>query len=198
MKRMLMASLMVVLLPSFAPAQVSVHVSVPAVRVRVAPPPLRVEVRPVAPSAAHVWVAGNWAWRGGRHVWIPGAWALAPRPGHVWVEPRWVQESAQWVFYEGYWNNPVEVTPSVVYQPAPPAQPVLVTVAPPRRVAEVRPAVPFPGAVWIGGHWHWTGAQYVWVGGSWSAPHRGYVWVPERWHQVGHQWRFEPGHWRRG
>jgi len=60
------------LLPGIAHAQVSVQVAVPAVSVRVAPPPLRAEVRPVAPTAAHVWIAGHWAWRANRHVWIPG------------------------------------------------------------------------------------------------------------------------------
>src|SRR5262249_21227121 len=57
-----------------APAQVSAHVSVPAVRVTVAPPPLRVEAQPPPPTAAHVWLAGHWAWRKGRQVWIPGHW----------------------------------------------------------------------------------------------------------------------------
>jgi hypothetical protein len=92
-----------VLMAALAPAQVSVHIYVPGVRVAVAPPPLRVESQPPAPSSAHVWLAGHWAWRGGHHVWIPGHWALAPGPGSTWVEPRWVQAGGRWVFYEGYW-----------------------------------------------------------------------------------------------
>jgi hypothetical protein len=196
MKRILFTAVMVVLFPSLAAAQ-SVHVVVPAVRVTVAPPPLRVEVRPVAPSPAHVWIGGHWVWRGSRHVWIAGDWARPPRSGYVWVEPRWVPQAGQWVFYEGYWNNPVVVTPSTVYQPTPrPAQPIEARFAPPAPIVEVRPALPFHGAAWIAGHWHWTGAQYVWMAGSWSAPRRGYVWVPGHWQPAGPHWRFVPGRWR--
>lgn len=52
------------------PASLAVAEVVPA------PPPPRYEVIPVAPSRAHVWVAGHWAWRPGRHqhVWVPGTW----------------------------------------------------------------------------------------------------------------------------
>src|SRR4051812_49402716 len=56
-------------------AHAQVRVVVPGVRVGVAPPPARVEVRPVAPSRAHVWIPGHWAWRHGAHVWIGGYYA---------------------------------------------------------------------------------------------------------------------------
>src|ERR1051326_8420055 len=61
----------------------------PVVVIREAPPPVRHEVivERERPSARHVWIAGYWAWRGGKHVWIPGHWELPPRVGAVWVEP---------------------------------------------------------------------------------------------------------------
>src|SRR6478672_7023287 len=52
----------------------------PGVRVRVAPPAARVEVRVAAPSPRHVWIPGYWEWQGGRHVWIVGRWELPPAP----------------------------------------------------------------------------------------------------------------------
>src|SRR5262245_9298433 len=53
----------------------------PGVRVRMAPPPMRVEVRPMAPSPRHVWAPGYWQWRGGRHVWMAGSWIVPPVVG---------------------------------------------------------------------------------------------------------------------
>jgi YXWGXW repeat-containing protein len=87
--------------------------------------------------------------------------------------------------------------PVVVYEPPPaPLQPLVATLAPPPLIAEVRPAVPSPGVVWIPGFWSWTGGQYVWVAGRWSVPRPGFVWVASRWRPTGRHWRYVPGHWR--
>lgn len=171
-------------------------VVVPGVRVTVAPPPLRSEIRPAAPSTAHIWIPGHWAWRGGAHVWIGGYWALPPAPGYHWVHARWVNEGGTWVFYEGHWaiNQPTSST--YIYEPAP-AQEVIVREAPPEPIVEVRPATPFAGAVWIPGYWHWNGYRHVWVGGHWSAPRAGFVWEPHHWVRSPGGWRWAPGHWRR-
>ena len=111
------------LLPGLAVAQ-PLFAPRPMYRVRVAPPPMRVEVTPVAPSPNHVWIAGHWMWRGNRHVWVNGYYRMAPRPGRRWVQSRWVNQGGQWVFYDGYWQNgpaPVVVTrPQPVYQPPQP------------------------------------------------------------------------------
>lgn len=40
-----------------------------------APPPMRVEVVPALPFAGAIWIAGFWAWEGGRHHWVPGRYA---------------------------------------------------------------------------------------------------------------------------
>ena len=74
----------------------------PEVRVRVAPPAVREEVRPPAPSPRHFWHGGHWYWERGRHVWIPGSWELG-RPGYHWAEGHWVNEGGYWVFRPGHW-----------------------------------------------------------------------------------------------
>jgi hypothetical protein len=180
------------LAPATAFAQ-TVYV-VPAVRVSVAPPPIRVETIPAQPTAAHVWIPGHWVWRYGRHEWAYGHWVLPPEPGYVWEPARWVPENGQWVYYEGHWRHTAPPAP-VVYQPAP-VQTVVVDTAPPPPLVEVRPAAPFGGAVWIPGYWTWHGNRHFWVGGRWSAPWPGHVWEPHHWELIGGRWHFVPGHWR--
>ena len=186
------------LLPLPALAQVGVQFTVPGVRVVGPPPPMRVEVQTARPSPAHVWIGGHWGWRGNAHVWLGGHWAMPPQPGYVWEPARWANQNGQWTYFEGHWRLAAPPQPTVVYEPAPePAQPVEVEVAPPTPIVEVRPALPFAGAVWIPGYWHWNGARHVWVGGRYSAPRAGYAWEPARWEPHGRFHRWVPGHWRR-
>jgi WXXGXW repeat (2 copies) len=180
------------LAPAVALAQIVVVV--PAVRVTVAPPPLRVEAQPAAPSAGHVWIPGHWVWRGGQHEWALGHWALPPEPGYTWEAARWVSEGGQWVFYEGHWRVAAAAPAPVIYQPT--VQPVVIETAPPAPLVEVRPAEPYSGAVWIPGYWYWHGNRHFWVGGRYSAPHPGHVWEPHRWERDGGHWRFVVGRWR--
>ena len=178
---------------TFAPSVASAQTIVAAIHVSVAPPPIRVEVTPPAPSPAHAWIAGHWVWRG-QHEWMAGHWALPPEPGYAWEPARWVNSGGDWVFYEGHWRV-VAPPVRVIYQPvAIPA--VEVDVAPPTPIVEVRPAAPFTDALWIPGYWYWHGARHFWVGGRWSAPHPGHVWEPHHWVQVGVRWRFVVGRWR--
>jgi hypothetical protein len=196
MRRILLSLSLVLSL--FAPALAQAQVIVQGVRVSAPPPPLRAEVRPVAPSLRHQWIPGHWAWRGGGHYWIPGYYALPPAEGYHWVHARWVNEGGTWVFYEGHWalNQPTQ--PTYVYEPGPPPpQEVVVQQAPPPDVVEVRPAAPFGGAVWIPGYWHWNGYRHSWVGGHWSAPRAGWAWEPHHWVRAPGGWRWAPGHWRR-
>jgi hypothetical protein len=44
----------------------------------------------------------------------------------------------------------------------------------PAPYVEVVPAIPFPGALWIGGYWGWGGGQRQWVPGRWEQPHHGH------------------------
>lgn len=73
---------------------------------------------------------------------------------------------------------------------------VIAPMAPPPPLVEVQPAMPFYGAIWIGGFWNWVGGRHVWVGGHWDHPRDGYRWHPHQWEQRGNQWNLRGG-WRR-
>ena len=53
--------------------------------------------------------------------------------------------------------------------------------APPAPYAEVQPAIPFAGAIWICGFWNWSGGRYSWVQGRYERPRAGYTYEPRRW-----------------
>jgi hypothetical protein len=70
--------------------------------------------------------------------------------------------------------------------------------APPPPYAEVIPAIPFAGAIWLSGYWGWSGGRHAWVGGRWDHPRPGHVWAPHRWVQGGGgQWHLHGGGWVR-
>lgn len=69
-----------------------------------APPPLRTEVIPVAPSPVHVWINGYWGWGSGRYAWRPGYWAVPPRPGYSWHRPYWEPGPRGWRQHGGRWG----------------------------------------------------------------------------------------------
>ena len=73
----------------------------------------------------------------------------------------------------------------------------VVAVAPPAPQVEVVGVAPFPGYIWLGGYWGWSGGRHAWVGGRWEAPRPGYGWAPHQWHREGQGWRFAPGRWER-
>src|SRR5579884_2555736 len=134
MKRLVLA--LMLLAPAVALAQP--HRYVRAVRVTVAPPALRYESPPPAPSHRHQWIAGYWAWRGGKHVWMAGHWALPPAPGYVWEPARWDEEGGAWMFVEGHWRLAEQPEPTVAYQPPPPpVTETIATEAPPAPLEEV-------------------------------------------------------------
>ena len=196
--RLLTLSFALVLLPGAVFAQAPVRVTIPGVRVDVAPPPPQVEVRPAPPGPGHVWIAGHWAWRHRRHFWVPGHWEMAPAPGYVWEPARWVNEGGHWVFFEGHWRVNDAPTPTAVYEPAAaPSQEVEVEEQPPEPIAEARAPEPFAGAVWIPGYWHWNGHHHTWIAGRYSAPRPGYVWEPHHWKRHGHRWVMVPGRWHK-
>lgn len=94
---------------------------------------------------------------------------------------------------------------AVYLQPVPAgAQPVpyggddvVVDVAPPAPYVEVVPAIPFAGAVWVGGYWGWRGGRHAWIGGRWEQPRPGYGWRPHTWVQQGGRWHLRGGGWVR-
>jgi hypothetical protein len=72
--------------------------------IRVRPVAPLVRVRPIAPSPVHIWVSGDWVWRGGRYVWADGYWA-APRRGNYWREGHWKNARRGWVWVPGRWRR---------------------------------------------------------------------------------------------
>ena len=84
----------------------------------------------------------------------------------------------------------VYVEPPVV-QPAP----IVVGWAPPPLLVEVPPALPYAGAVWVGGYWVWQG-NWVWAHGHWMGPPQpDYVWVHPYYEHRGDAVIFIDGHW---
>jgi len=192
----LVLALLLVLLSSPFEAQAQFRV-MPGVRVTIAPPALRHEVAPPAPSPRHHWIGGYWGWRGGAHVWMGGHWALPPGAGYIWEPARWEDVNGAFMFYDGHWRPAEQAEPAQVYQPPPPPMNQVVTeVEPPPPIVEVRPVLPFAGAVWLGGYWHWNGQRHVWVGGRWSAHPEGHSWEAHHWdHRGDGRWVQQPGHW---
>ncbi len=64
-----------------------------------------------------------------------------------------------------------------------------------KTVKVVRPAKPYPNAVWISGYWAYRNGHYVWVKGYWVKPRPHYVFVRAHWQKTRYGWYFVPGHW---
>jgi hypothetical protein len=75
---------------------------------------------------------------------------------------------------------------------------VYVDRAPPPRRVEVVPVRPGPEYVWVAGYWTWGAPrEYVWTPGRWQRPPRAHArWVEGRWRKHGHEWYWQPGHWK--
>jgi hypothetical protein len=87
-----------VLLSATAMAQSTVVIA-PA-----APPPVREEIIPPAPSTDVVWQPGHWTWNGAQYAWVSGAYIARPRPQVAWVPGHWDQDPAGWTWVDGYWQ----------------------------------------------------------------------------------------------
>ena len=73
----------------------------------------------------------------------------------------------------------------------------VVDVAPPAPYLEVVPALPFAGAVWLGGYWGWNGGRHAWVPGRWDRGRPGYGWRQRAWVPEGGRWLLRGGGWYR-
>ena len=67
------------------------------------PPAPEVEVIPVAPGPAYVWIGGCWEWHNS-WVWMPGHYVHAPHPGAAWVSPEWHHQGRGWARRPGHWR----------------------------------------------------------------------------------------------
>ncbi|HWK82671.1 MAG TPA: hypothetical protein VNS61_02965 [Caldimonas sp.] len=81
------------------------------------------------------------------------------------------------------------------YGYSPGGEVIVADVPPPAAYAEVVPAPPFVGAVWISGYWGWRGGRHVWVGGRYEASRPGYAWEAHRWVPRDGRWHLEGGGW---
>ncbi len=72
--------------------------------VGVEPPPPQTEVYIAAPGPGFFWIAGYWAWLGGRYVWIRGRWE-AHRPGWRWAPHSWYRHGRGWRAAPGRWER---------------------------------------------------------------------------------------------
>jgi len=74
---------------------------------------------------------------------------------------------------------------------------VTVRTPPPPALVEVRPVVPFVGAVWIGGYYTYEHNRYVWIPGRYAKPpRRDMHWVPGYWKEHHRGWKWTQGYWR--
>jgi hypothetical protein len=62
------------------------------------------EERPKAPSASHVWIAGQHARKKGKWIWVPGHYAVPPSPEQVWVPGHWVDHLHGHAWIPGAWR----------------------------------------------------------------------------------------------
>ena len=69
-----------------------------------APPPPQVEIVPVAPGPAYVWVPGHWHWNGYRYFWVHGHYAVRQAGWHHWVDGHWGVVYGQWRWIPGHWS----------------------------------------------------------------------------------------------
>ncbi|HTQ66421.1 MAG TPA: hypothetical protein VMI12_16630 [Puia sp.] len=61
-------------------------------------------VRPVAPSARHIWVEHEWVWRNGAYVHVPGHWAIPPAGGVRWIPGHWRETHGRGYYWvPGHW-----------------------------------------------------------------------------------------------
>lgn len=77
-----------------------------------------------------------------------------------------------------------EPAPVTILDEAPPA---------PLTTRSRQPSQPFPGAVWVPGHWSFEAGDFFWIEGRHIAPVAGHVFVPPRWVFVDQQHLFFTG-----
>lgn len=62
-------------------------------------------VRTMAPSPRHIWIDGEWIWRGNGYQYVNGYWAAPPMSGAVWVPGHWKQSRRGWIWKPGHWRR---------------------------------------------------------------------------------------------
>jgi hypothetical protein len=60
--------------------------------------------RPVSPGPGHVWIDGNWYWRGGHYRYRNGYWSVPP-PRRSWSPGYWHQTPRGYYWRRGRWHR---------------------------------------------------------------------------------------------
>lgn len=68
-------------------------------------PTAPVIVRPVAPTPRHVWIDGDWVWRGNNYQYVNGYWASPVAVGAAWVPGHWKSTRRGWIWKKGHWRR---------------------------------------------------------------------------------------------
>lgn len=89
----------VLAMPSAAPAQVAVGLSI-----HIGPPALPVYPQPVCPAPGYIWTPGYWAYGPDGYYWVPGTWVMAPTPGFLWTPGYWGFVGGAYLWHAGYWG----------------------------------------------------------------------------------------------
>jgi hypothetical protein len=95
-------ALLLMLLPAFSSAQVSISVNI-------APPELPVYDQPPLPGDGYLWTPGYWSWDDDiqDYYWVPGTWVEAPQPDYLWTPGYWAADGAVFLWHGGYWGPQV-------------------------------------------------------------------------------------------
>jgi len=92
---------MVAMMPTAAPAQIALSVSI-------APPVLPVYTQPMCPGEGYIWTPGYWSYtEDGGYYWVPGTWVEAPEVGLLWTPGYWGWSAGLYVWNVGYWGPEV-------------------------------------------------------------------------------------------
>ena len=97
-----------------------------------------------------------------------------------------------------YWTTrthaaPVYVKPAYVR----PASYVYVRTAPPPVRYERVGRAPSAKHFYVPGYWKWNNGRHEWISGHWDMKRNGFVYVSPHWDNIGGQWRFQEGYWKR-
>ncbi|MCK4858569.1 MAG: YXWGXW repeat-containing protein [candidate division Zixibacteria bacterium] len=78
-----------------------------------APPALKVDVKPSAPSVTAVWIDGHWKWNGQEFVWVGGHWEKNPKG--IWKAGHWGKRKLGYVWVPGHWDKKSIAKPKKVW-----------------------------------------------------------------------------------
>jgi len=90
----------------------------------------------------------------------------------------------------------VVAAPPVAVVEAAPAE-VVVRTKPPVERVEVIGVAPSANHVWIKGHWHWNGVEWIWNPGRYEIRRVGLQWYPAQYVERGGAMYYVSGHWGR-